>query len=60
MIIIVHFYSTQFTKVPRYTYWDRDYSFSKEDEATKSSHKENYASYLQQKRSERLWREKEK
>lgn len=53
------YFSTQFMKIPRYTYWDRDYNYSPQEEGARSHQKKVYAAFLKKKRSERLWKAKE-
>ena len=57
---IFMFFSTPFTKVPRYSYSDRDYSYGPVEADARAKQKQKSSSFLRQKHSERLWNLKEK
>jgi hypothetical protein len=51
---------SEFTRIPRYSYCDRDYSYLPQEEVARLNHRQVYESYFREKQSERLWREKER
>ena len=51
---------TLFTKIPRYTYIDPDYTLTPEEEAEKKKNQQAYADYIDQLRKDRIRAEKDK
>ena len=59
-VVLIITCRTPYTRVPRYTYIDPDYSFSLKEARDREQHKQSYINYNRDSQAQRLWKKREK